>query len=213
MIKAIIFDFDGTIINTNELIREGLQYFSYRYNKRRLSPKEINDLFGRPLEEQMAYIDSQNVELLTAQFKIWYQHHHNAKAFAFPGVVQTIKTLSARGIPLAILTNNSTGTVLSGLDHLGIRQYFDHMISRDDVKETKPSPEGMHKLLNKMALQPHEVVFVGDTANDILAGQNAGVKSALVGWSVTPVAHPSDFVLDKAEDLIHLIELGEMDIA
>ncbi|GAU76807.1 HAD family hydrolase [Fusibacter sp. 3D3] len=181
--NAVIFDFDGTIINTNELIKEGLNNFAQRYRGYKLVAEEHRALIGKTLEDQMAYINPHKWQLMSNHFKIWYTHHHNAKTCAFPGMIRLIKSLYEQGVRLAIVSNNSTASLDMGLKHLGIETYFEYVITRDDVEETKPSPEGIQKVMELMNLENHEVIYIGDTASDIYAAKNAEIPNAIVGWS------------------------------
>lgn len=180
---TVIFDFDGTIINTNTLIEEGLNFFAHRYRGYRLSKEELETLIGKPLEAQLSYIHADKAPVMLEQFRIWYAHHHNQKVAAFPGMIRLIKRLHQNGYPMAIVTNNGKEALHMGLAHLGIRSCFKMIVSREEVKETKPSPEGLEKVLNAFKCAREEAIFIGDTGNDILAAKAAGVTSVLVGWS------------------------------
>jgi HAD superfamily hydrolase (TIGR01509 family) len=147
---------------------------------------------------------------MEAQFQIWYKHNHNTKAKAFPGVPMLLRHLDSMGIEMGIVTNNSREILTLGLAHLGLDAYFSHQITRNDVVQTKPHPEGIMRVLDVMALRPDEVIFVGDTENDILAASQAGVISAFVGWSVlnsSQLQTAPDYVLNDAEDLIHIVRM------
>ncbi|MDW7660621.1 MAG: HAD-IA family hydrolase [Bacillota bacterium] len=184
MINTIIFDFDGTIINTNELIEEGLNHFSFMHRGYRFTKEEILELTGKPLETQMAAVDKQLSKLLVEQFKVWYSNYHNQKTSAFPGMIELLRFLRGLNLNLAIVTNNSRASLEMGLKHLGIEDLFHMTLSRDEVSATKPEPDGLIEVLNKFEVHPHEAIFIGDTDNDILAAKAAGVKSAMVAWTI-----------------------------
>lgn len=184
MINTIIFDFDGTIINTNNLIEEGLNHFSYMHRGYHFTKEEMLALTGKPLETQMAAIDQRLSKLLVEQFKVWYSNHHNQKTSAFPGMIELLRFLRGLNLNLAIVTNNSRASLEMGLKHLGIEDLFHMTLSRDEVSATKPEPDGLNEVLNKFEVHPHEAIFIGDTDNDILAAKAAGIKSAMVAWSI-----------------------------
>lgn len=208
--NAVIFDFDGTIINTNTLIKEGLNSFAERYRGHRLLEEEHRVLTGKTLEDQMAYINPHKWQVMSNHFKIWYAHHHNAKTCAFPGMIRLIKSLHEQGVRLAIVSNNSTASLDMGLKHLGIDAYFEYVITRDDVDQTKPSPEGILKVMSLMNLKDHEVIYIGDTAGDIHAAKHAGIANAIVSWSqisseAIMMLQP-DYVLKSASHLEDIIK-------
>lgn len=207
---TVIFDFDGTIINTNTLIEEGLNFFAHRYRGYRLSREELMMLTGKPLETQMAYINGDKAQLMLEQFKIWYAHHHNSKVAAFPGMIRLIKRLKSSGYKLAIVTNNGRESLHMGLSLLGIMPYFEHIITREDVTQTKPSEEGILKVLEALDSRPEHAVFIGDTDNDVKAAKAAGVTSILVGWSmldkVSQIELNPDYIALSTIELADIIE-------
>lgn len=210
MIQSVLFDFDGTIINTNALIEEGLNYFAEKYRGSRLTKQEHAALTGKTLEDQMAYINATHAEGMTEQFRIWYKHHHNQKTFAFPGIKEIIKTLYRANYRLGIVSNNSTESIKMGLNHLDLEAYFEAIITRDDVTQTKPAPEGLHKIMRSLDLNEKETLFIGDTSNDILAAKNAGIHSVMVGWSHMTIDEimtlEPDYIILLPEHLLNVID-------
>ena len=210
MIKTVIFDFDGTIIDTNALIEEGLNHFSLRYRGNHLSRKELVELTGKTLEDQMHYIHPVHALSMLEQFKIWYTHHHNAKTKAFPGMITLIKTLKSRGHRLAIVSNNSKLSLNQGLNHLMISNYFDIVITRDDVINVKPSPEGLERVLAMLDVDPSEAIYIGDTHNDMLAARKAGIRNVMVGWSQLDVSQmlisEPDYMISSSPQLLTIID-------
>jgi len=184
MIKTIIFDFDGTIINTNELIQDGLGYLSKRYSGIALDHHAFKQISGKPLEVQLAYIHAEKVDIMTEQFQIWYKHNHNVYAKAFPGMPMLIETLSENGIAMGIVTNNSKSILNMGLEHLNMAHHFETKISREDVASPKPHPEGILKAISLLGADPKETLFVGDTESDMLAAKAAGLTTCFVTWSL-----------------------------
>jgi pyrophosphatase PpaX len=199
MISTVIFDFDGTIINTNALIEEGLHHFAYKYRGYRMTRDEIRSLTGKTLEAQMAWINEEKAELMTEQYRIWYAHNHNEKTSAFPGMLKLLSRLKQEGYTLAIVSNNSQQSLDLGLKHLGIADYFDQVITRDDVQTVKPSPEGLNHVLRTFGIRAENAIFIGDTGNDIEAAANAGIQSVMVSWTTmdakTIMALDPDYIL------------------
>jgi len=216
MIKAILFDFDGTLINTNELISSGLQHFSVKYRGNRLSRDEMLALTGRTLEDQMKYIDPKREAILTDQFKIWYAHNHNAKVSIFPGMQVLLDDLKREDMRMAILSNNSRESLGMGIEHLNVKSYFEHILTKEDVPDTKPSPLGLIQLIDSMDLRADEVVYIGDTHNDMIAAQRAGIKSVLVNWTIqdhrTFETKP-DFIIEHPSEIHGIISGAQQSVA
>lgn len=211
MIKTtLIFDFDGTIINTNQLIEEGLNVFAKTYRGSELTKEEHKFMLGRPLEEQMRYINEDAYLAMTEIFKLWYLKEHNHKTTAFDGMEALIRVLYYQNYQLAIVSNNSRETVMHGLKHLNLTNYFDLILTCDDVQEKKPSPEGLYQALFRLNATMDEVLFIGDSSNDILAAKAANVDSVLVGWTMMERAEMAKLnathIIHHPSELLVLLE-------
>lgn len=213
MKKHIIFDFDGTLIDTNRLIVEGLDIFAVAYRGAALSHEEHQQLAGRPLLDQMAYINERQSEAMVEAFRTWYLKAHARMAKPFDGITELLQYLKESHYGLSIVSNNSRETILFGLRQLGIESYFPEIISADEVTVKKPSPEGLNLLLTRLRSVPEDCLFIGDSGNDILAGKNAGIDSVLVGW--TSVERESllklepDFVIEHPLEILQIIGIVE----
>ena len=217
MINTLIFDFDGTIIDTNLIIAKGLNLFSKAYRGCRLSPHELEQLTGRPLLDQMAALNSERADEMAARFREWYAQRHDALTRSFQGMDELFDDLRQCSFNMAIVTNNSREGVQMGLKHLGMHHLFQTVITCDDVKEKKPSPEGVHLALKRMNVRPEEALFIGDSAGDLIASRRAGVANVLVGWTSvrreTLMAHQPDFVIEHPLELLQVVSLAEEQIA
>lgn len=194
MKDTILFDFDGTIIDTNQLIARGLNTFSLRYRGRSCSQEEMKLLAGRPLADQMNHLCPGEGKRLSQEFSSWYARRHDRMTKAFPGMIALLHELKRHNIRLGLVSNNSTATVQMGLRHLGISRMFPIIVTCDDVRDKKPSPEGIRKALDVLGSHLHSTLYVGDSAGDLLAARNAGTSSALVSWT--------------AQELNDLLKLG-----
>lgn len=213
MKNTIIFDFDGTIINTNKLIEEGLSHFAITFRGTSLSNEEHGFLLGMPLEDQMKFINPKQWEYMTEAFRAWYLKKHAQHVSVFEGMDDIIAFLHDANYKLGIVSNNSRETVDFGLNQLKMDKLFEVIVTSDDVNEKKPSPEGLFKAMALLRANPEECIFIGDSANDILAGNRAGIESALVGWSLMEPQQienlEPDYIIEKPADLLSLIGMVE----
>ncbi len=179
---GIIFDIDGTLANTHELIFDTFNHVIGKYLNKRMSNDEIVALFGPTedviLKEYFAerYNDARN------DYYDYYKKNHKEKAPAYPGIEEILIFLKSHLIPIGIFTGKGRQTSEITLKELGLLDYFDLIITGDDVENHKPDPEGIRLLLSKFNLEEEKVLMVGDVANDVKAAQDAGVKCALVLW-------------------------------
>ncbi|WP_029685388.1 phosphoglycolate phosphatase [Tatumella saanichensis] len=129
----------------------------------------------------------------------------------FPGVRQTLETLRQRGLPLAIVTNKPTPFVSPFLESLGIAEEFSLVIGGDDVPQKKPHPAALFLVLGHFGLLPHQLLFIGDSRNDIQAAKAAGVPCVGLTYGYNygePISesHP-DQVLDTFDQLLPALGL------
>ena len=217
MIHTLIFDFDGTIIDTNLIIAKGLNVFAKAYRGSRLTEKELEGLTGKPLYDQMTALNPQRADEMLPRFRAWYAKRHDTLTRAFQGIDELFEDLGQCGFKLAIVSNNSREGVHMGLRHLGMRHLFQTVITCDDVQDKKPSPEGVQLALKQLGSRPEEALFIGDSAGDLIASRRAGVASVLVGWtSISREAlmpHQPDFVIEHPLELLEVVSLIEAQIA
>ena len=182
-INTVLFDFDGTLIDTNELIYKSFVYtfdkFGYSFTK-----DEILLFNGPPLRETFSNI---NPELADEMIRTYREHnakHHDEYVKLFPNVRETLTTLKENGYQLAIVSAKMREGVEQGLEITKIGSYFDTIVTIDDVINPKPHPEPVVKALTELNTPPAEAIMVGDNYHDILSGNHAGTKTAGVSWSI-----------------------------
>lgn len=206
--KGLLFDFDGTLLDTNELIMETFYHvlspkFPGKYKK-----EDMAQFIGPSLKETFTTIDAQNTEALIEEYIAWNRVHHDELVSEFDGVVEVLTQLKRAGLKLAIVSTKRREAILTGLHVLGVEELFDVIISNDEVEHTKPHPEPILLALQELGLQKHEVIMIGDNYHDIEGGQNAGVHTAGVAWSLKGAAflealHPT-YMLYHMRDLYQI---------
>lgn len=138
-----------------------------------------------------------------------YNHsHHEDFAYVYPTVVETLEYLKNRGYPLGIVTTKLKVAADVGLNTFDLKKYFDVVIGLDDVKVTKPDPEGIVKAMELLGVK--KAVYIGDNITDIQAGKNAGIKTIGVKWSPKGYQHllelEPDLMIDEMKEIIPYIE-------
>jgi HAD superfamily hydrolase (TIGR01509 family) len=182
-IACVIFDMDGTLTRTNELIFESFNHVAEKYAGKRLNPHEIIALFGPPEEGGLAkVVGSEAVDGAMDELCEYYQSHHTRLAALHPGIDGILHYLKSRGVKLAIFTGKGNRTAEITLRELNIARYFDLVVSGSDVVNHKPHHEGITKVIERFALTPDDVLMVGDSLGDVKASRAAGVKVAAVVW-------------------------------
>jgi pyrophosphatase PpaX len=197
--SCIIFDMDGTLTQTNQLIYDSFNHIAEKYLKKRLSNAEIHALFGPPEQgavEKM--IGSDNISAVMEEYYHFYEHEHPKLAEIYPGTVEVLTFLRSKGIRIALFTGKGRRTTDITLEQFGITSYFDVTITGDDVEKFKPSGNGIRKILERFALQPSEVLMVGDAVADCKASRETGVDIASVVWD----SYAKDEVMKLSPDFL-----------
>ncbi|WP_346930654.1 pyrophosphatase PpaX [Clostridium sp.] len=209
MIKAILFDLDGTIIDTNELILTSFNYVLNNYLGLNIRKEEIVESFGIPLKDVMDHYAKERAEELVDEYIRYSLESHDKYIKSYDHVEEGLIKLKNEGFKLAIVTSKRRGTALRGLNCFDLEKYFDVIITPEDSKKHKPDGEPVLKACEALKVKSEETIMVGDSHNDILCGKNAGSKTCLVNYTALNVekikAYNPDFIIDKIEDLIDLI--------
>jgi pyrophosphatase PpaX len=156
-------------------------------------------------------MDPNRVEEMVLDYRTYNLANHDALVKEFVGVMETIETLKIKGYKLGIVTTKREDVAFKGLRLMKLDSYFDVMIAYDHVKKVKPDPEPIFLALEKLGSKPEEALMVGDNFHDVLAGKNAGTKTAGVAWSIKGreylAKYEPDFMLENMTDLLRI--LGE----
>lgn len=188
--RAVLFDLDGTLIDTNELIVQSFQHVAQRYLGRTLDPeREIHPTFGEPLRQTLARWDVADVEEVVAAYRAFNLEHHDALVRAFPGAAEVLAALRRAGLRLAVVTSKLGDTAWRGLRVTRLDRYVDIVVGADEPVRPKPSPEALWLAIRRLGGVPlARVAMIGDSPHDLRAARAAGVRAFGVGWSVFPRA-------------------------
>ena len=217
-IKAVLFDFDGTLMNTNDIIIGSWQH-TFRCMEGKERPlDDIVRSFGEPLYETMEkYFPGEDPADMVAIYRKYQQEIYQEKIHMFPGMEALLAQLKERGYLLAIVTSRLWQTTSMGLYDFDIAHLFDAVVSAEDTPLHKPDPAPCLICLEKLGVQPEEALFVGDSKFDVLCAKNAGVPSVLVSWTlcVSPEEqeglYKPDYLMDEPQDLLAILESLEED--
>ncbi|WP_419959527.1 pyrophosphatase PpaX [Psychrobacillus sp. BM2] len=182
--KALLFDLDGTILNTNELIIESFLYVLGEKFPGKYSRETVIPFLGPPLFETFNGIDPALTETLTASYHKWNLEKHDQMVAPFDGVVETLQQLKNEGYKLAIVSTKRREMIERGLQLMECETLFDTIVGFDDVTYTKPDPEPIQIALQRIDTNKEDALMIGDNFHDIVGGQRAGVDTAAVAWSI-----------------------------
>lgn len=211
-VQAVVFDIDGTLLDTREFIFQAYEYAIVKHGYPIPSRSLIADQAGRRIEECYAVLaPDADVEALIADH-IAFQNGHIDLTYAFDGAEQLVAELKAGGLKVVLWTSRRAN-VVTGLERSGFSQdSFDAIVDATMVEVGKPDPQGLLFGLGIVNIDPAYAVMVGDAPVDIDAGKRAGVAATIAvthGFSSREqllVARP-DYVVDSLQELLPIIEV------
>ncbi len=207
----MLFDLDGTLIDSTRLIIE-----SYHHTMRVHRGQALPDAawiagLGTPLRVQVRRFtdDEDEVQRMIATYREWNLAHHDAMVRSFPGALDAVRDLKARGARIGIVTSKNRHGVELGLKLCGFDGLFDTIVTSDDLEASKPDPAPVVAALDRLETAPAAALFVGDSPHDIAAGRDAGTRTAACLWGPFErqalAAERPDFWLDSFQGLTTLI--------
>ncbi|WP_121663512.1 pyrophosphatase PpaX [Metabacillus litoralis] len=208
-INTLLFDLDGTLINTNELIIESFLHTLHSYYPDQYKREDVLPFIGPTLYDTFNSINPEKVEEMVKVYRKFNHEQHDVLVKEYETVFETVKTLKEKGFKLGIVTTKIRATVNMGLTLTKLDQFFDVVVTLDDVENAKPHPEPVLKALEQLGSKPEEAIMVGDNHHDVEAGKNAGTKTAGVAWSIKGrdyiSSHNPDYLLETMSDLLPIV--------
>lgn len=211
-VKTILFDFDGTIMNSNDLVIKSWQHTFKTVEGKERPVETIIRTFGEPLFITMEkMLPEVPVEEGVEIYRSYLREHFSEMIKPFPGMVELVQQLKDLSYTTGLVTSRPKNTTFEGLEKFKLLPYLDCVISCDDTDKHKPDPEPLLVAMKKLYTKPEKSIMLGDTKFDILCARNAGVRSVLVGWQMAlteeEIKGPEgpDFMIKKPDDLLELL--------
>lgn len=207
MIRCILFDLDGTLVDSYEAIAESLNTARLAFGFPAFSHEEVVRMVGHGLESLMVEaLGETRAEEGVRIFRERYREVSLPKSRLLPGVEPTLGELSRRGYRMGIITNKPAYFSRRILEHLAVAHFFP-VLYGPDLAPAKPDPEMVHRSLADLSCQPHEAILVGDMLVDWQTALNAGVLFYAIATGSENrerllEAKPHRF-LNRFEDLLH----------
>ena len=225
-IRGVAFDLDGTLVDSAPGLTAAVDNALYAGEERvvtwigngadvliqraltwaRQERATLRAAQGKPSVDHDDIPQAEQQAILRKLFDRYYGEVAEEGSFLFPAVADTLGALHAKGLPLALVTNKPTPFVAPILSSLDIAKYFTVVIGGDDVKNKKPHPEPLLMVAEKLGLAPAELLFVGDSRNDIQAAKAAGCCSIGLTYGYNygePISlSEPDYIFDQFNELL-----------
>jgi len=209
--RAILFDLDGTLVDTIELLLSSVRHAFEGRAVRAPTTAEWIAGIGTPLAAQLRpyATDERDLHNLIQSYRAFQRAHHDPLTRCFDGVLPVVKQLSDSGHPLAVVTSKAADIAERTLRYVGLLPFMDVVVALESTQRHKPDPEPVQFALGRLGARAEEAVFVGDSPHDIAAGNAAGVTTIAALWgpfsrAALEVASPR-YVLEHIDLLPELL--------
>ncbi len=216
--RGILFDLDGTLVDSLELILASFRHTMATHLGRVPPDDEWKKTMGTPLREQLKAF-SDDPALREAMFQTYIEHnqaHHERLIRPFPGLGDAVTAVHRAGYRLGVVTSKIREHALRELRSLDLDGLFDGLVSASDVQRPKPDPQPVVLGLQSLELEPDAALLVGDSLYDLQSGRAAGVDTAAALWGpfersqLEPGA--PDYWLEDAGSLLALLDIRPAEV-
>lgn len=208
-IKLILFDLDGTLVDTSKDITAALNHALKQYGIQEQSVQDTIKMVGEGITRLIEKIlGTEKLHLrddIIRRFIEYYSEHLADYSREYPFVRETLEHL--HGYKKAVLSNKRESLSVELLEKLDLLKYFDLVVGSDTTSEKKPSPVPIFHIMGQLETKPYESMIVGDSTFDIEAGKKAGIKTVAVTYGYRERHHlqNADHMIDSLKDLTSLI--------
>lgn len=207
-VKAVLFDLDGTLIDSIPLIRLTFEKVFEDF-KIPWANGEVLKTIGIPLRQVAEKYAPGRVEEFLEKYSSFQQKKQREFIKLFPGTKEVLKTIKGKGCLMGLVTSKRSSPTMFCLTHTEIKDYFDAVITAEDVNTPKPDGEPVTKALKLLNARPEEAVYVGDSWYDIIAGKKARVLTVGVTWGMATheqlIEHSPDFIASSWEEMLSIL--------
>jgi pyrophosphatase PpaX len=209
--RTVLFDLDGTLIDSIRLILDSYHHTLSRHNLPARTDEDWLKGVGTPLSVQFSdwHGSPEMLEAMIATYREYNLQHHDAMVTVYPGVLEALRAIRGAGLQTGLVTSKNRAGALRGLRLVGLEPLLDVMVCADEVSNPKPHPEPVERAVSLLSSQPATSVYVGDSIHDMQSGRAARVKTAAALWGPfgrehLAIADP-DYWLDTPQDLVKLV--------
>jgi len=206
-IEAILFDLDGTLIDSAEDIGLALRKTLKEIGLEEYYPRNIRNYIGGGVKALLERtLGDKFKEEYVELFRKFYLENPVVYTRPYEGIPEILSDLKNKGYRLAVVSNKLEELSREILKRIGLIDYFDFIAGGDTFPEKKPSSVPILKTLEIMGVEPSSSLIVGDTEADIVAGKEAGIKTALAKWGYVKLnSVKPDFILNLPRDLVKIL--------
>lgn len=207
--ETVLFDLDGTILDTNELILTSFMHALDTFFPGKYTREDVIPHMGDTLYKQMERFGPEIVNELVETYREHNLQVHDELVRAFPHVKEVVQALRKKGAKIGVVTTKQRQTATMGIRFLDIEADLDTVVCYDDTQHHKPHPEPVLTAVKRLQADAGRTLMVGDSQFDIQAARRAGVACCAVSWSLKGVEflrrfHPN-YIIDDLREVLDLV--------
>jgi phosphoglycolate phosphatase len=211
-VRALIFDLDGTLIDSKQDLIRSVNAMLRELGRGELPAETISGYIGHGAPQLVARAlgdgSTEEQRQRALQFFLsYYEEHKMDTTCAYPGVAETLEKLAS--MPMAVLTNKPVRISVRILEAMGLSKYFQAIYGGNSFQTKKPDPLGATTILRELSAEPPEALLVGDSEVDVQTARNAGTLAAAVNYGFgvhDRAAHPADIYLERFAELATVLD-------
>lgn len=205
----LLFDLDGTLIDTNELILQSFEHTLEHYFPGRFTRNDVLPYMGEPLVTQFGrWAQTEQVPLLVETYRKHNVENHDRLVTLFPHVQDVLTELQEAGCRMAVVTSKMRLTAEMGLRLFGLNRFMETVVTIEDTDKHKPDPAPMRLAMERLGADPAQTLMVGDSPYDIMGGQAAGTATCGVAWSLRGreglAGYKPDYLIGDMRELLEI---------
>lgn len=222
-IKAVIFDLDGTLVDSAPDLMLATNHVLSRLERRAITMDEVRSFVGHGARALIARgcaatgepIDEKSLDFYFAEFLRFYEKNIAVDSVAFPGVIELLKRCAAEGLKMGVCTNKLEGLSVRLLQALDMEKYFGAIVGPDTINVAKPHPAPYLETLKRLGVPAVNSIMVGDSETDVLTARAVGVPviGVTFGYTQRPVAEfEPDHLVSHFDEVWNILELKHSEL-
>lgn len=218
MVSGVVFDLDGTLVDSAGDLQAALNQLLREYNLPALDLAAVKLMIGDGVAKlvERAFVatggDLVSLNIATARFLQFYEGNATERTMAYPGVHETLSELLAAGFTMGVVTNKPYAATMEILEALKLSRFFVTVVGGDSAPRRKPHPDPILKALADAKLRPADTIMVGDNYHDVEAAHAAGLSAIMVTYGYShkaPANVGADYLVDDMPAIIPILrQLG-----
>lgn len=207
MLRAIIFDVDGTILDTEKAILQSLQRTLREETQKDYPFEALRFALGIPGKDALQRLNVDDIEAVHQKWSAAVLDFSHEVA-VFESLEEVIQHLATKPLQLGIVTSKTAQEVVDEFEPFGLSEYFHHIVSASDTVKHKPHPEPLLKCLDALQIAPEEAIYIGDSIYDFQCAKQAGAKFALAHWGAKSTIgfEEADYVFYEPKDILAIVK-------